>query len=120
MNEHVHWVVEVGIAPEQGGAFRALMEEMVASTRNERGAVGYEWNISADGQVCHIYEYYEDSAAAMAHLDTFGKKFAERFLALAKPAWFHIYGSPNDDVRSALAELKPTYFKPFGGFIRKP
>ncbi|MSO73392.1 MAG: antibiotic biosynthesis monooxygenase [Rhodospirillaceae bacterium] len=119
MGEHVHWMLEVGIAPGKGDAFKALMEEMVTSTRNEPGAVSYDWNISADGASCHIYEYYKDSAATMVHLNNFGKKFAERFLAMAKPAWFFLYGSPNAEVRAALAGLKPTYYQPFGGFIRK-
>ncbi len=119
MGEHVHWMLEVGIAPGKGDAFKALMEEMVTSARNEPSAAAYEWNISADGASCHIYEYFRDSAATLAHLKNFRKNFAERFLAVAKPAWFNLYGNPNAEVRAALAGLNPTYYKPFGGFIRK-
>ncbi len=119
MSENVHWILEVAVTPGKVAAFKSLMEEMVDSTRKEPGALSYDWNISPDGAACHIYEYYKDSAATMVHLNNFEKNFAGRFLSMAKPVWFYLYGSPNAEVRAALAGLNPTYYKPFGGFVRK-
>jgi hypothetical protein len=35
---------------------------------------------SDDRQVYHVYEPYQDSAAAMTHLESFGANFAVRFM----------------------------------------
>jgi len=94
------------------------MQEMVAATREEAGALGYEWFISADGSSCHINERYTDSAAVMVHLGNFGANFAERFMSMVAPAAFVVYGEASDEVRGALAGLGPAFYGTFGGFSR--
>ncbi len=74
--------------------------------------------VSEDGGACHIYERYADSAATMAHLNTFGSRFAERFLACVEPTGFYVYGAPSDEVRSVLDGFGATYLGGFGGFAR--
>jgi quinol monooxygenase YgiN len=118
MDAQVSWLLEVAVKPGQLEPFRALMEEMVASTRAESGALGYEWFIGDDGSVVHLAERYADSAAILAHLATFGETFAGRFLASVEPTRFTVMGSPSDEVRAALSGLGPTYLQPFGGFVR--
>jgi quinol monooxygenase YgiN len=118
MGNAVSWLLEVEIDPDQIGEFRALMQEMVSSTEHEPGTLAYEWFISDDDSVVHIYERYADSAATMVHAQAFGERFAERFVAAITPISFNVYGSPSDDVKAALAGLGPTYVKPFGGFAR--
>jgi hypothetical protein len=36
-----------------------------ATQKNEAGTLNYEWAISDDRQICHSYERFQDSAAAM-------------------------------------------------------
>jgi len=95
---------------------RALMAEMVESTRGESGAETYEWFLSGDGTVCHICERYEDSDAVVAHLQTFGSTFAERFLDCFAPTALYVYGEPDTQARQALDGFGPTYLGPLGGF----
>src|SRR5690348_6920993 len=84
--EHeVAWLLELAVNPGQLETVRALMDEMVASTRAEPGARGYLWFVAQDGGVVALYERYADSAAALAHLSTFGETFAQRFLSLMTP-----------------------------------
>ena len=118
MGEQVSWVVELAVKPGELENFRALMDEMVESTRGEPGALSYEWFVSEDGRVVHICERYADSAAAAAHLGTFGEKFAGRFLAMVEPTRFTVYGDPSDEARRALGGFGATYLGPFGGFAR--
>lgn len=119
MNEAVYWLLELAIQPGQFDNFRALMGEMVTSTRGtEPHALNYEWSISDDGRTCHIYERYRDSAAVMTHLAAFDAAYAGRFLAQAKPTRFVIYGAPDARVVAALAPYGPTYMTTFGGFSR--
>ena len=118
MGDQVSWVLEVAVKPGQLETFRSLMEEMVASTRGEPGTLIYEWYVSDDGRVVHLIERYADSAATVAHVATFGEKFAGRFLAAVDPTRFTVMGSPNDEAQAALIGFGPAYLQPFGGFAR--
>jgi quinol monooxygenase YgiN len=89
-----------------------------ATEEGEPGALDYQWSTSADGTVCHIYERYADSQAAMAHLANFGARFAERFMTVLAPIRFVVYGNPSLEVQEALAAFGPTYMRSVGGFSR--
>jgi quinol monooxygenase YgiN len=119
MDARISWVLEVVVKPGQLDTFRALMEEMVTSTRAEPGALTYEWFVDDDGRVVHLYERYADSPAALAHLGTFGEWFAGRFLAAADPTRLTVMGRPSDEARAALSGLGAAYLSPFGGFVRE-
>jgi quinol monooxygenase YgiN len=119
MDTQVTWMLEVAVKPGQIESFRTLMEEMVASTRAEPGALYYAWFVSDDGSVVHIAERYADSTAVLNHLGTFGEKFAGRFLDKVDPTRFTVLGSPSNEVKAALDGFAPTYLGPFGGFARK-
>ena len=118
MPAEVSWVLEASFHPGREKDFRVLVDEMVAATRaHEPGTLSYEWSTSADGSVCHIFERYVDSAV-MIHLATFAEKYASRFLAVLKPVRFVVHGSPNQDVKNALAAFNTVYMQPVGGFSR--
>jgi hypothetical protein len=68
--------------------------------------------ISDDRQVCHIYEPFEDSAAIIDHLQSFGPKFSERFFEILKPTRFVIYGTPSAELKDAVAPFNPVYMTP--------
>jgi hypothetical protein len=53
----------------------------------------------------------------MAHVQSFGR-FAERFMQGCRPTRFHVYGSPSDEAKAALADLHPVYLPLLGGFSR--
>ena len=119
MSEHVYWILELDLQTGKEEEFRALMEEMVTATRaNEPGALNYEWSTSDDGRVCHIFERYADSAATMQHLANFGEKFAARFMEILSPTQFTVYGSPNQQVKDALATFGVAIMQQVGGFSR--
>jgi quinol monooxygenase YgiN len=83
MTETLYWLLELAINPGRFEDLKALIAEMVEATqRNEVGALNYEWAISDDRQVCHVYERYQDSAAGLTHLESFGANFAARFMAV--------------------------------------
>ncbi len=120
MSDNVYWVLEVAIKAGEFDNFKELMGEMVEATQaNEANTLNYEWTISEDGQSCHIYERYADSAATMAHLGAFGEKFAGRFMAAVEPTRFVVYGNPNSEVKEALSGFGPVFMAPFGGFARR-
>jgi len=118
MSRTVSWNLQLSVREGQLDAARTLMEEMVASTLDESGALGYEWFLSDDGKECHINERYGDSDAVLVHAGNFGSKFAERFLACFEPTGLSVYGDPSAEARSALDGLGAVYFGSLGGFSR--
>lgn len=119
MSNHVHWILEAKINDGELANFKEMMIEMVQVTKdNEPGALNYEWSVSEDGTICHIYERYADSAATMVHMASFGKNFAKKFMALASVTGVTVYGNPDDTVRGALDAMGPVYMAPIGGFTR--
>jgi len=117
MSDSFYFVLEVSILPGQLENFRAVSRDLIAAMQLESGTLNYEWNLSHDENSCHIYERYRDSAAFMAHAQTFGK-FAERFLETCYPVCIDVYGSPSEEAQAALAGFHPTYYSPLGGFSR--
>ena len=118
MNGHVAWMLELAVKPGELDNFKAVVNEMIESTRAEPGTLMYEWSIDEDGGVLHGYERFSDSGAAVAHLSAFGEKFAQRFLAAVDPTRVSVYGTPSDDAKQALAAFGPAYLTPVGGFAR--
>ena len=116
MGDQVSWQVELAIKPGELDNFRALTEEMVESTRGEPGVLSYERFVSADGTVVLVYERYADSAVAVAHLRTFGRKFGGRFVGMVDRQRFTVYGTPSEELRGMLDGFGATYLAPFGGF----
>jgi quinol monooxygenase YgiN len=117
MSENISWILQVAIHPGKLDDFRAVANELIAATKSEPGTLAYEWNLSGDQTICHIYERYQDSEAVSTHLQTFGP-LAERFMEACQPTRFHVYGAPTDAVKTALADFGPVYFTLLGGFSR--
>ncbi|MFQ5555220.1 MAG: putative quinol monooxygenase [Acidimicrobiia bacterium] len=119
MGKEVSWLLELSIKPGELDTGKALMAEMVDATRaNEPGTLAYEWSMDDAGTTCHIYERYADSAATMAHMGSFGSKFADRFMAVFAPTGMTVYGEPDDEVRKALSAMGAVFMPPVGGFTR--
>jgi quinol monooxygenase YgiN len=118
MDEHVSWVIELVVKDAQLDTFKTLMEEMVAGTSTEPGTLGYEWYISGDGDVVHIFEKYADSDAMITHVSGFMQKWAGRFLESVDVTRFVVYGDPSPAARELLDGFGATYLGPWGGFSR--
>ena len=118
MPDTISWMLQLNVRDGQLDNLRALMPEMVASTQEEPGTLGYEWFLSADGKTCHLYERYADNAAALVHAGNFGANFAERFFGCLEPTSFCLYGEPSAELKAALDGFGVEYFPWFGGFHR--
>ena len=118
MSDQVAWLLEFEVKDGKDTELSAVMQDMVAATRNEPKTLNYEWSRSEDGTTYHIYERYADSDAVLSHLQGFGENFAERFLAAITPTRFTVYGNPNEAARDVLSGLNPTYMADAAGFAR--
>jgi quinol monooxygenase YgiN len=118
MTENVYWVIEVAIKPGRFEEFKALASTMVEATqKNELGALNYEWALSDDQKSCHVYERYQNSAAVMVHLKSFGEHFAAPLAELGTITRFVVYGAPSAQVKDVLGE-NVVYMAPLIGFSR--
>lgn len=118
MKSMVQWLLVADVVEGKAQELRELVAEMVAGTRDEPGALIYEWYLNDDETRLEILERYSDNAAAMTHLHNFGANYAERFMAVLASFVFHIHGEVGDDLREALKAFDPAYFKEFDGFTR--
>ena len=95
---------------------RVSQIRLVESTRVKGGVLIYERFISDDGKAVHVYERYENSAAALAHLRAFGKEFGPRFVGMVDRKQFTAYGTPSEELKGMLDGFGATYLRRFGGF----
>ena|SRR5579864_3746674 len=116
MDREICWHVELLIKPGQLESFRALTGEMVEHARREVGILSYQRFINEDGKIVHVFERYADSNAALAHLEMFAKRFAERFQRLLERKSFVVFGDPTAELKAVLDGYGAVYAKPFGDF----
>ncbi|MDP7236054.1 MAG: antibiotic biosynthesis monooxygenase [Candidatus Latescibacteria bacterium] len=118
MTENIFWLFEAVIKPGEYDNFKTVMEEMIASTEQEPGTSNYEFFLNADRTVCHIYERYADSDAALTHVGNFGANFAERFMVSVEPKKFVVYGPASDPLKEVLDGFGVEYMTPLDGFAK--
>jgi len=114
----VSYNLQLTIRDGQQDAFRTVMKEMVASTKEESGTLVYEWFLAADGTTCHIHERFADTAAYEVHSANFGEKFASRFMPCIEVVGLTVYGNADATAREMMATMNPAYFAGIGGFRR--
>ena len=115
----VHWVYEVTIRDGQLQNLKDLVAEMVARTEaGEPETLAYEWVVSEDGTRGQAHERYATSEAALAHLATFNRDFAERLGTMVDFARFTIYGHASAALKQTIADSRPIYFADVAGFER--
>jgi quinol monooxygenase YgiN len=62
-SEQVYWVVTFNV--EDMAKFKPIVQELVAATQNEPGALAYDYSVGTDGKTVDIYERYINSKAAL-------------------------------------------------------
>jgi quinol monooxygenase YgiN len=102
-SDEVYWVVTVLVPSGRMDDFKRVVDQLVAATKEESGALEYEYSASANQSTVDIVERYRDSNAVVAHVtQTFGPKFSKPFLDIAKPVRFVVYGTPTGEAKKVL------------------
>ena len=112
----VYWIVALKTHPGAEAAFQAAREKLVASTKEEPGALNYEWSVTEDG-LCHIYERYADAAAAKLHTARNRELIAKMAESVTRLS-FTLYGAPDEELKQMLASRGALVMKAVDGFGR--
>jgi len=96
-------------------AFKALCEKAVEVTQKEEKCLYYGFSFS--GNVAFCREGYEDSQAALQHLDNVGPILKEMF-AIAELTKLEVHGPAQEieSLREPLAVMSPEFFTLEYGF----
>lgn len=118
MSTPVSWHLTTEVREGKLEDLRVLTNEMIESARAEEGTLAYECFLSDDAKSCHIYQRYRDSESAMIHVNTFGDRFALRFLECHEPVLVYVYGEPSQELRRVLGNYGAVFLGSLGGFTR--
>jgi quinol monooxygenase YgiN len=119
VTSNVFWTFGVAIESGKLDELKKLIREMSdASQTDEPDTLIYEWTISDDKKAAEVHERYADSDAALRHLASFNKNFAQRLMALVMSTGMTVYGSPSAALKKELAGADPRYMEVLGGFSR--
>jgi quinol monooxygenase YgiN len=117
-NSEIAWVFELDVKPGCKEQLETLVPEILEATKaNEPGSIAYQF-FTGDGSAVCFYERYVDSDAALAHMATFGEKFAARFMEAVTPTRFTVLGSPSPQLMEAIAPIGALVHTPVDGFHR--
>ena len=111
-------VVEFTIADGQGAAFKKLFREALDLTRQkDAGTLSYHLYFNEDETKCYSIEWYADSDAVLAHLDTVVDVSVPLF-KICSTTRFEIFGDPSAKLQKALESAAPGRYQPWEGFSR--
>jgi quinol monooxygenase YgiN len=115
----VHFLVELTIHEGNFDSLEGIVKEMIAHSRQEPGALRYEWCLSADRKRCRIIETYADSDAVLAHVTGPAvQQGVPKLLEASSLDRFEVYGDPGAKAAAMLAGYGAEIFAPWCGFSR--
>ena len=119
MTDRIRMVAEFTVKPENLAAFKRLVGQLVdLVTRNEPGALSYEWFFNDDESVCTILEVYKDVQAVNAHMADVGPTLNE-IMAVAPMTMLKVFGAVPDEMKPVVASMGGTVHTPFTGITRE-
>ena len=115
----VHFHVSLDIHEGNLAAFQEIAKAMIAGTRKEPGALGYEWYLSADRKSCRLLETYANADFALAHCKgPIVVDLVPKLVQTADVSRFEVYGDPGPEVTAMLRGLGATIFEFSAGLAR--
>ncbi|MAR05699.1 MAG: hypothetical protein CL862_01155 [Cyanobium sp. NAT70] len=113
------WIIQCDIQPDRHDPLLALASEMTSDFQAaEADTLNFEWFVNAERTQLHLHERYANSDTAAGHIQTFGSRYAERFLSLATIKSVTVYGYPTPELKDTLAGMSPLILESFSGFTR--
>ena len=115
MRSQIYWILKCDVNEGRLDDLKTTATKFCELTAAEEGVMAYEWSLSEDATVLHVYERYTNSEAALAHLGNVGP-FLDELFSLATPREIVCYGNASDAFREAVKDLPVRYLNTFDGF----
>ena len=109
----IHIVARFIINDGQLDKFKKGAEDCIAATKNESGALLYDWFINENELSCTVIETYKDSNAVLAHVGNVNEPLSK--LMEISDFVVEVFGNASVELQNALKEMKVTPVKYFGG-----
>jgi quinol monooxygenase YgiN len=97
------------IAAEALSEFKKLAVELLDAAREEPGTTQYDWFFNSDETQCVVRESFANSDAVLAHMRSAGAQVG-RLFELGGGLRLELFGSPSEELRSALVALDPPVY----------
>ncbi|RIK09830.1 MAG: hypothetical protein DCC49_05285 [Acidobacteria bacterium] len=117
MDKQVALHLELKVNDGQLETIKSVMAEMVESAEKEEGTLGYEWFISEDESMVHVFERYLDSDAAAVHGANV-MPLLPKMISAVQVVKATAFGEPSDEYRQRMASMGAEWFGTLGGFVR--
>jgi quinol monooxygenase YgiN len=114
----VYFAVSFDINDGKLEAFKEVGQAMIAATRKEHGALGYEWHFSDDHKHCRLLETYVDQAAVLAHINGEAVKLIPKLIESSAVSGFEVYGDPGPEAAKTLKGFGAQIFEHWQGLRR--
>ena len=111
--EKIHIIARFKIFDGKLEEFNQGKEECISLTRNEPGALLYDWFLDEENSVCTVIETYKDSSAVLDHAQNVNPALA-KLLEIADFSG-DVFGNVSDEVKNALKEMGITPVPFVGG-----
>jgi len=72
VTENIYWTITGKVKDGELENMKKAIEAMVVATRNEDGAISYDFWLSEDDKTLYIHERYKDSEATLEHMKNVG------------------------------------------------
>ena len=116
---YIALVVTGEVLPGQMDNFKQLVPKLVAAVAEEPGTLVYEFSLQPDQKTYNVMEVYQNSDATAAHGKHLASTdFLKELAQVRKITNVIVFGSPDAQVKEALARLDPVYTSHIDGFMR--
>jgi quinol monooxygenase YgiN len=111
--ENIHIVARFKIHAGQLDKFKKGVGDCIAATKNESGALLYDWFINENDMTCTVIETYKDSNAVLAHVGNVNEPLSK--LMEISDFVVEVFGNASVELQNALKEMNVTPVPFFGG-----
>ena len=101
--EKIHIIVRFNIHDGQLDQFKAGMKRCIELTKNEAGALVYDWFIDEENMLCTVVETYKDSKATVEHAGNVNDELAK--LMTISDFSGEVFGNASDELSGALNNM---------------
>lgn len=101
--EKIHIIARFKIHEGKLAEFKPGSDKCIALTKNESGALLYDWFIDVENLACTVIETYQDSSATLAHVANVSDPLSK--LMEISDFSGEVFGNASEELQNALKDM---------------